>query len=146
MPERESIWTVPSAWRTLFWILFPVNVAIYTGIVAWYEIAVRTNDSGFETFEAIGRGSSPYILLSVVSTTIMVEVIFMLSEWLQKRAEKKGREEGREEGLEQGLERGRVERDAQWQAWLERRDRAMANGEPFAEPPPSQIQSNGTAG
>ena len=61
----------------------------------------------------------------------MVEVIFMLSEWLQKRAERKG------------LEKGREERDIQWEAWLERRDRAMADGEPFAEPPPSQIQSNG---
>ena len=82
----------------------------------------------------------------------------MLSEWLQKRAEKRGREQGLERGLEQGLERGREEgreqgreegreeRDAQWQTWLERRDRALANGEPFAEPPPSQIQSNGKSG
>jgi hypothetical protein len=31
----------------------------------------------------------------------------------------------------------RRERDADWQAWLSRRDAAIANGEPFDEPSPA---------
>ena len=38
---------------------------------------------------------------------------------------------------EEGREEGRKERDAQWEAWLKRRDVALANNQPFDEPPPS---------
>ena len=32
----------------------------------------------------------------------------------------------------------RKERDAEWDAWLKRRDEAQKNGQPFDEPSPSQ--------
>ena len=32
----------------------------------------------------------------------------------------------------------RKERDAEWEAWLKRRDEAHQNDQPFDEPPPSQ--------
>ena len=41
------------------------------------------------------------------------------------------------EGHEEGLQEDRRERDAQWEAWLKRRDAALANRQPFDEPPPS---------
>ena len=58
---------------------------------------------------------------------------------------KQGREEGRQEGREEGRVEGRVEerreRDAQWEAWLKRRDAALASNQPFDEPPPSARQA-----
>ena len=33
---------------------------------------------------------------------------------------------------------GQQKADAEWEAWLRRRDEAQANGQPFDEPPPSQ--------
>ena len=47
-----------------------------------------------------------------------------------------GRKQGREEGREEGRAEERRERDAQWEAWLKRRDQALANNQTFAEPPP----------
>ena len=47
-------------------------------------------------------------------------------------ARDRNRERLREEGREQGRERERAE----WRAWFERREAALARGEPFAEPPP----------
>ena len=32
----------------------------------------------------------------------------------------------------------RKETDAEWEAWLKRRDKAKAANEPFGEPPPSR--------
>ena len=43
-------------------------------------------------------------------------------------ARDRNRERFREEGREQGM--------AEWRAWFERREAALARGEPFAEPPP----------
>ena len=53
-----------------------------------------------------------------------------------------GRVEGLVEGRVEGLAEGRVEgvsdADQEWEAWLTRREIAVANGEPFDEPPPSR--------
>ena len=50
--------------------------------------------------------------------------------------------EGRVEGLAEGRVEGRVEgvsdADQEWEAWLTRREIAVAKGEPFDEPPPSR--------
>ena len=45
---------------------------------------------------------------------------------IKKRMEEKARQEGRRE------------KNAEWEAWLKRRDEAQANGQPFDEPSPSQ--------
>ena len=53
-----------------------------------------------------------------------------------------GRVEGLAEGRVEGLVEGRVEgvsdADQEWEAWLTRREIAVAKGEPFDEPPPSR--------
>ena len=53
-----------------------------------------------------------------------------------------GRVEGLVEGRVEGVAEGRVEgvsdADQEWEAWLTRRDIAVANGEPFDQPPPSR--------
>ena len=49
---------------------------------------------------------------------------------IKRRMEEKARQEGRQEG--------RRENNAEWEAWLKRRDEAQANGQPFDEPSPSQ--------
>jgi flagellar biosynthesis/type III secretory pathway protein FliH len=49
-------------------------------------------------------------------------------------------EEGRKEGREEGRQR---ERRA-WEEWNTRRLQALANGEPFDEPPPSAVTETQT--
>ena len=46
--------------------------------------------------------------------------------------------------FQEGREAGRVERDKEWVAWLERQEKALDEGRPFDEPPPSaKACSNG---
>ena len=67
-----------------------------------------------------------------------------LSQWITanwvtpyiQKAEARGRAEGVSEGLSQGISRGVAKSNAEWRAWLERKDAAEAQGLAFDEPPP----------
>ena len=60
----------------------------------------------------------------------------MLKKWIEERA----REEGRQEGLAEGEERGQKAERKRWEIWLQRREEAEANNQPFDEPPPSEAR------
>ena len=49
-----------------------------------------------------------------------------------------GLAEGRVVGLVEGWVEGVSDADREWEAWLTRREIAVAKGEPFDEPPPSR--------
>ena len=49
-----------------------------------------------------------------------------------------GRTEGRVEGHTEGRAEGHAESNAQWRNWLDRKNRAEAEGKPFNEPPPDE--------
>ena len=51
--------------------------------------------------------------------------------------------EVREEGRAEGRAEARAEINAEWQAWLARRDEALASGREFDEPPPSARNGSG---
>ena len=132
MTGRESIWSVPQTWRELYFILFSIQVVVCTGLVIWYEVFVNTGDNGYETFMAIGRGASPFVVVIAGQTVILVEALFMLSERYLQRRYRLGKAEGLSEGYKQ------------WEAWNNRRMAAEAEGRPFDEPPPSPpAQENG---
>ena len=52
----------------------------------------------------------------------------MLYERYAKRRFQEGRQEGRQEGVVEGREAERLERDRDWMAWFERREKALAAG------------------
>ena len=136
MTDRESIWTVPRAWRGLYFVLYSVQVIVCAGLVIWHEVFLKSEDSALETFMAIGRGAAPFVLVVAAETVILVEVLFMLSEWYLERRYRQGKTEGRVEGLAEEYRR--------WEAWNNRRLAAEAQGLPFDEPPPSlPTQDNG---
>ena len=57
---------------------------------------------------------------------------------------RKAMREGLNRGFSEGLLRGKSERDRDWDSWLERREKALAEGQPFDEPSPSaKASSNG---
>jgi predicted transposase YdaD len=56
---------------------------------------------------------------------------------IKKRMEEKARQEGRQEGRQEE----RRENNAEWEAWLKRRDETQANGQSFDEPSPSQVSA-----
>ena len=59
---------------------------------------------------------------------------------LYERNAKRRFQEGKQAGVLEGLEEGREEMEMAWRFWLERREEALAAGEP---PPTSQPSSNG---
>jgi hypothetical protein len=60
---------------------------------------------------------------------------------LKKQIFEEGHQEGHQEGRLEGREEGRMmERDA-WEAWNQRREKALADGQPFDEPPPSRSKN-----
>ncbi len=106
MDDRTSIWSVPAKWQKAFFWLFTLQLAIITGILIWYHVWVKTDDTRVQTFIAIGHDVGGFVLPVTALTFILVEVGFMLSEiFLRERFEK-----GREEGLEQGLEQEKKRR------------------------------------
>jgi hypothetical protein len=75
----------------------------------------------------------PYVIVvGATTTTMAVEVVFMLAEqYLRRRFQ-----EGKEEGLEEGKQQGRRELSEKVRAWNERRLEAERLGKKFNEPPP----------
>ena len=125
MTSRESIWSVPQAWRELYFVLFSIQFTLCTGLIVWYEVFINTGDNAYETFTAIGRNAAPFVIVIAAETIILVEVLFMLSErYLQKR-------------YKQGLSEGSADNQRRWEDWNNRRMTAAAEGRPFNEPPPS---------
>ena len=67
-----------------------------------------------------------------------------LSQWITanwvtpyiQKVEARGRAEGVSEGLSQGISQGVAKSNAEWRAWLERKEAAEAQGRVFDEPPP----------
>ena len=58
-----------------------------------------------------------------------------MTPYIQK-VEVRGRAEGVSEGLSQGISQGVAKSNAEWRAWLERKEAAEAQGLAFDEPPP----------
>ena len=52
------------------------------------------------------------------------------------RGEARGEARGRAEGISEGLSQGVAKSNAEWRAWLGRKDAAEAQGRVFDEPPP----------
>ena len=106
MDDRASIWSVPAKWQKAFFWLFTFQLAVITGVLIWYHVWQKTDDTKVETFIAIGHDLGGFVLPVTALTFILVEVGFMLSEiFLRERFEK-----GLEEGLEQGLEQEKKRR------------------------------------
>ena len=128
MRDRESIWSVPAAWRNAYFKLFVILVGSTTGLVAWHEVAHGVTKGHVETFLAIARGLSPVIVVVAAWSVVSVEVGRMFSEWYLNRRYAKGWAEGR------ARERER------WEAWNRLRMDAEEQGKKFTEPPPDAIE------
>ena len=111
--------------ETVYLVASVILVLLLTGLAAWYEIDYRDMDSLPDTIVSIGQGvsSAVAVTLTILATA---EIGMLISEKYRARR------------FEEGRKVERRERDAQWKAWLARRDEAAANGEAFDEPPPSE--------
>ena len=106
------------------------------GLVIWLE-ATDSEAAGIvaSTVSVLERMAAVLVTLSL-SIYALVEGVAMLYERYAKRRFQEGKQVGVLEGRE-------AERN-EWMSWLERREKALAEGQPFDEPPPSaKTSSNG---
>lgn len=124
--------------RHIGWFLsaFYIIWALLTGLLSYARIV--TAESPPLTWPEIA-------IISIIAAAVSVGIAFplafgivegtrmVLAEFRKRLWREEAREEGRAEAIQ--------ERDRLWEAWLERREAAERDGQPFTEPPPSQ---NGT--
>ena len=137
--RRESIGSIRTRWRLLFSISFVAQALPGMAFIVWLELVRATTDSPVDTIKAIIWGIAIVGGASVATTGVFTEALELMlgtrdiiNDWLQRRrdeSEAKFREQGREEGIAETL------------AWVERRDAARENDEPFDEPPPDSNTS-----
>lgn len=145
--EREAIWSVPPGRLAQYFALFTFFASLGLGFLLWYEIFENTGDTVPQTIRAIIQGlglntvGSAGMSLQIIEgpKTVMVLADYITKKWLnplKEQLREEGREQGRQQGREEGREQAAAKLNAQWRDWIERRDAAAANGEPFDEPPP----------
>ncbi len=117
--ENETRYLIASA--ALVWII--------SGLLAWYEIGYNEEDSQLDTAVAIAQGVATAVALTI-AILASIEVFMVFAERYRQRRYQEGLREGKQRAYEE------------WEAWNERRLQAEANGEPFDEAPPSQLQSD----
>lgn len=127
--RRESIWSVSERWRWLYFAFFLLLMSVSSAFILWYEAFGAGAGGGVVQWvvDVIAGEASAAVASAGLSLCITEGV--MLSTLLgRKLDERKARL----------INEGRAVRDAEWEAWLERMMAAQAQGEPFAEPPPSR--------
>ncbi len=135
-PRNRNIFLV------IYGILFSVGVGliVYRGpddaVTGWVDQVIW-----------IWGATAPLAAVSVPGAVVLTEItrwIMVLAAWLENRLER-SREEYRarigEEARVAGRAEARAETDHEWEGWIERREAAVARGEPFSEPPPSMSRN-----
>ena len=124
---------VESGFRDLrTWVFYcAIYLLCFAGLslFQWLYLNAWQLDNWVSTLADVAGGSIGLALLMVISVE-GVRAMVLFAPIIKKRMEEKARQEGRQEG--------RRENNAEWEAWLKRRDEAQANGQPFDEPSPSQ--------
>ena len=144
--ERDSIWTIPLSWRALYFGLFTIYAIAGIGFLIWYHVFELTDDTWQQTILSITQGigvntvgAAGLALLTIEGPNTIMVVAHYLRKKLIEPLEERRRQEAEQrqsEAREKGLAEGRLEKQAAWEAWNERRLVAESSGEPFDEPPP----------
>ena len=163
MPDRESIWSVSSETRTLYFRVFTALFLVGMALLVVREVQAGDDASVVERIMRVWESAAAVAIASAAVSLAGIETGGLIMLWREKlehvreaRREEgrvEGREEGRElglaEGLAEGLDKGRAEERAEREkeraeamAWYERLEAARREGKPFDEPPPF-IEANG---
>ena len=150
--DRDSIWTIPLAWRALYFGLFTLYAFAGIAFLLWYEVFERTVDSWPETIHSITQGIGVTTVGAAGLALLTIEgpqTLMVVADYLRKRLIEPLEE--RRERRRQEAERIRLEAEAAfgamcaearlqvhsaWEAWNRRRLAAEERGESFDEPPP----------
>ena len=155
MPDRESIWSVSSETRTLYFRVFTALFLVGMALLIVREVQAGDDASVVERIMRVWESAAAVAIASAAVSLAGIETGGLIMLWREKlehvrearRAEGRveglaeglaeGRMEGHAEGRAEGRVEGRAEADRAWRSWNERRLDAEQRGAPFDEPPPS---------
>lgn len=131
--SRLPIWSVRSETRTAYFVIF--SVLFWTGVGLVAAFGETRPDQSIMQIVVVRWAQAGAVALAAAAAAMVISetggpAMVLLDRALDARD--RNRERLRKEGREQGREQERAE----WRAWFERREAALARGEPFAEPPP----------
>ena len=141
-PERESVWSVARRWVPWFLLLLCVMTVVWIGFVFWVEATQFINETRSQmVIAAVNKGApaSPLIFLFAIVAVSVADslegMVVVTKRYLDSKLVEPIRKRLREEGAQ--------ENQKQWEAWNRRRLEAEARGEPFNEPTPEPVHTNG---
>ena len=138
--SRESIWSVPARWQTIYFTLFNACFIAGTVLTISQECCLEhSSDGAVKSLLDIIQGGATAAIFSAAIALVVTEGWTMLSTMLSTVLTRKT-----EEYLAKRYEQGRAEAWAEAlvevEAWNRRRLAAEAQGEPFDEPLPSATE------
>ena len=144
MPDRESIWSVSSETRTLYFRVFTALFLVGMALLVVREVQTGDDASAVERIMRVWESAAAVAIASAAVSLAGIETGGLIMLWREKleHVREARRAEGRVEGLAEGLAEGRAEERAEWMAWYERMEAARRDGKEFDEPPPF-IEANG---
>ena len=130
--QRSPFLSTRQDWISVEIFTLFVLTIIYTIIVWRYESnkAQETMEAVFVTMRHVSAAILPMIVVIVGTFELIGEIMIRLTSLIEKM-----RAEGRAEGFAEGKAEAIAE-FRQYFAWERRRDKAVANNQPFDEPPP----------
>ena len=131
MPDRESIWSVSSETRTLYFRVFTALFLVGMALLVVREVQTGDDASAVERIMRVWESAAAVALASAAVSLAGIETGGLVMLWREKL------EHVREARREEGRVEGRAEADQAWRSWNERRLDAEQRGAPFDEPPPS---------
>ena len=144
MPDRESIWSVSSETRTLYFRVFTALFLVGMALLVVREVQAGDDASAVERIMRVWESAAAVAIASAAISLAGIETGGLIMLWREKLEHV--REARRAEGRVEGLAEGRAEREQEMRqeltAWYERMEAARREGTPFDEPPPF-IEANG---
>ena len=150
MPDRESIWSVSSETRTLYFRVFTALFLVGMALLVVREVQAGDDASVVERIMRVWESAAAVAIASAAVSLAGIETGGLIMLWREKleHVREARRAEGRVEGLAEGLAEGRAKREQEMRqeltAWYERLEAARRDGAPFDEPPPF-LDANGRA-
>ena len=135
MPEPRN--------RNIFLVIYALLFGVGAGLIV-YRGPDGDASGWVDQVIWVWGAMAPLAAVAVPGAVVLTEIarwIMVLAAWLENRLER-SREEYRAKISEAVRAETRAETDREWEGWVERREAAVARGEPFSEPPPS-VSRNG---
>ena len=140
MPDRESIWSVSSETRTLYFRVFTALFLVGMALLVVREVQAGDDASAVERIMRVWESAAAVAIASAAVSLAGIETGGLIMLWREKL------EHVREARRAEGRVEGRAEREQEMRqeltAWYERLEAARRDGREFDEPPPF-IEANG---